>query len=606
MADRLPKLLAALAVLTGFGGLLLGLSIFVEAWQASQAWAGSGHSVQADLPSDQSPVWLDASPPGIDVPVPVDAVVTSPTLPAPIPAPPLPASPTLPVTGGSFPPTSSPAVAAPVSRQDEADPNLPARAARDAPPPREVAASDIELTEADFRFLDPPEPGAHARLAVTLQNRSDLLTGPITLVLSARWLQAFSVFGAVPAVLDDRAVGDAERRFTFPGLAANERQTVELHLLATADEVDAPEVRVMLGEGDLGQANDEVGKAQPRTVAPRPRPGPARAISVPKLGVRASVVPVAWEPPPFVIGQLQGSAAVSEGNTVLIGHLAGPQGDVFARLGQLRPGDEVTAVSRGLEYRFVVSEIAVRPYTDLSPTEGTVTPRLTLMTCTGQWNVSRQDYSHRIWVVAEPHELALQTIQANAARAAEAAREAEAAVPARATHEAEVAGQTANPAQASPSASSEATGLPTLADDPAALAPVLGPEAKADSERPAPGILMDDPLERAQVAQRVTVRGRRTSDADPQAPLWLLVRADVGGSRWYALAAPLDVREDGSWQAELQLGGAAGIHHEIRVGPADARTDEQLRRHASERPGQPLDELPEGFMTGARVMVERR
>ena len=60
-----------------------------------------------------------------------------------------------------------------------------------------------------------------------------------------------------------------------------------------------------------------------------------------------------------------------------------------------------------------------------------------MMTCTGTWSIARQDYSHRLWVIAEPPELAAQTIKANAERAAQAAREAESAAAARATHEAE-------------------------------------------------------------------------------------------------------------------------------------------------------------------------
>jgi hypothetical protein len=34
------------------------------------------------------------------------------------------------------------------------------------------------------------------------------------------------------------------------------------------------------------------------------------------------------------------------------------------------------------------------------------------------------------------------------------------------------------------------------------------------------------------------------------------------------------------------------VRHEIRVGVADADADTALRRHAAERAGQPLDDLP--------------
>jgi hypothetical protein len=84
------------------------------------------------------------------------------------------------------------------------------------------------------------------------------------------------------------------------------------------------------------------------------------------------------------------------------------------------------------------------------------------------------------------------------------------------------------------------------------------------------------------------------------------VRADLAGSRWYALGRPLDVKADGSWETTIELGGEAGIRHEIRVGIVDAIAEAVLRRHAQERAGQPLDDVPVGFQTGARVSVQRR
>jgi hypothetical protein len=127
-------------------------------------------------------------------------------------------------------------------------------------------------------------------------------------------------------------------------------------------------------------------------------------------------VPTTWEPPAFLAGQIRGSANVTLGNTVLVGHLGGASGDVFKHLELLQPGDTVVAVSRGLEYTFVVSDKQVRSADDSRPTTPSDTPRLTLMTCTGTWDPLTRNYSERLWITAEPWELASRTIAANAAR----------------------------------------------------------------------------------------------------------------------------------------------------------------------------------------------
>jgi LPXTG-site transpeptidase (sortase) family protein len=143
------------------------------------------------------------------------------------------------------------------------------------------------------------------------------------------------------------------------------------------------------------------------------------SVTVPKLNIRSGVVQVDWEPPMFVVGQLKKSAHVAEGNSVLVGHLVGSLGNVFQHLDRVNIGDEVIATSRGEEYRFVVSQKEVLPANDTSPMDETDTPRLTLMTCTGVWNPVARDYSERLWVIAEPPELAAQTIaeRRNAPRA---------------------------------------------------------------------------------------------------------------------------------------------------------------------------------------------
>jgi LPXTG-site transpeptidase (sortase) family protein len=141
----------------------------------------------------------------------------------------------------------------------------------------------------------------------------------------------------------------------------------------------------------------------PPTEAPPALPGPIYSIDIPRLRLHSGVVPVDWEPPLFVVGQVRTSAYVTEGNSVLVGHVRGAAGyNVFDRLDELAPGDEVVANSRGQAYQFVVTEKQVLPEDDTSPAQMTGAPRLTLMTCTGNWNPLTRDYSDRLWVIAQP------------------------------------------------------------------------------------------------------------------------------------------------------------------------------------------------------------
>jgi hypothetical protein len=114
------------------------------------------------------------------------------------------------------------------------------------------------------------------------------------------------------------------------------------------------------------------------------------------------------------------------------------------------------------------------------------------------------------------------------------------------------------------------------------------------------------PGDGSRVGARLTVQGRLTDDGDPEAPLWLAVRAEIEGSRWYLYREPLSVDQEGQWTATLDLGGDAGIRHTIVVAPLDAATNARLRQHVRQRPDEPLSILPDAFEAGARVTVVRR
>jgi hypothetical protein len=285
-----------------------------------------------------------------------------------------------------------------------------------AEPTRTASAADIHLDSVDFQFLDPPEPGAHARLTVQLSNSARLDSGPVLVSIPSDWFASYAMIGTIPSVLDDSTTDMGERTFRLASFGGNSVMTFELHVTATDEVTDPPHVAVRVSPSEL------IGESTPRTEAPLPRPGPAMRIDVPRLQLHAGVMQVSWEPPPRVVGQIRGTANVSTGNTVLVGHLTGASGNVFGHLDRLEPGDRIAVESRGLPYEFTVSRKFTGSNTDSSPIQPTDTPRLTLMTCAGIWNPFTRDYSERLWVIAEPPDLAAQTIAAAAATAtAEAA-----------------------------------------------------------------------------------------------------------------------------------------------------------------------------------------
>jgi LPXTG-site transpeptidase (sortase) family protein len=268
---------------------------------------------------------------------------------------------------------------------------------------------------ASFRLFDPPQPGAHASLGVTLRSRPDAPSPPVIVGIPADWFDQYAIIGAVPPVLDDHARDDGYRYFTFPGTDRGVESTLELHVLALGEDGRAPTVRLSVSDGA------SLGELRPDVVAPGVPLGPVRALSVPRLGIRTGVIDTAWEPPPFVAGQISVTAGLGGGNSVLVGHRTGRAGDVFARLVGARLGDEVVAASHGVELRYTVSEIHILPGSDSTPISPTETPRLTLMTCTGAWNPLTGEYSHRLWVVAEPPDLARATLAATVERASQRA-----------------------------------------------------------------------------------------------------------------------------------------------------------------------------------------
>ncbi len=374
----------------GLGVLIVGAAAIAVPWYAAMRWQGSPEAVRAERNAD-APTLIQVTP----TPASTTAVAGASR---PTPAPEATQVASVPGVGPqpTAPPPPQPAAVAP--------PQLSTPIALDAKiavaPTATPAISDLKLTASAFTFDDPPEPGAHVRLTLTVHNPTDTDSGLVTVNLPTTWLPGYKLQTAEPS-LTDGSQASGMLRLSFAGPAAGDDLDVTLSFVTTDEVIDSPNLSVVDANGR------QVGTAHPATQAPSPKPGPIYSIDIPRLKLHTGVVPVEWEPPLFVVGQLRTSANVTLGNSVLVGHVRGAAGyNVFNNLDQLKVGDEIVANSRGATYSFVVTDRQELPEDDTSPTEATTSPRLTLMTCAGQWNPVAQDYSDRLWVVAQPPDAA--------------------------------------------------------------------------------------------------------------------------------------------------------------------------------------------------------
>ncbi|MFC4093509.1 class F sortase [Micromonospora sp. GCM10011541] len=146
-----------------------------------------------------------------------------------------------------------------------------------------------------------------------------------------------------------------------------------------------------------------------------PRSEPVR-IAIPRIGVRAEIVPVATDddgalevPPldhPEVAGWYRRGPTPGEaGNAVLVGHVDSQTGPaVFFDLGRLQPGDLIqVARADGRQATFRVDGVGAYPK-ERFPTErvygGDSAARLRLITCGGRFNPRTGSYPDNIVVFA--------------------------------------------------------------------------------------------------------------------------------------------------------------------------------------------------------------
>ena len=144
------------------------------------------------------------------------------------------------------------------------------------------------------------------------------------------------------------------------------------------------------------------------------RPGPS-TLSIPSIGVRAPIVGVGLKanramqtPDPGQVGWYKrGPKPGDPGPAVLVGHVDSRTApDVFYRLRDLRPGDEILiGRADGTTTRFLVGRLEQHPKTAL-PTNRIWTkanrPLLRLITCSGSFDHATRHYRDNLIVYASP------------------------------------------------------------------------------------------------------------------------------------------------------------------------------------------------------------
>lgn len=131
-------------------------------------------------------------------------------------------------------------------------------------------------------------------------------------------------------------------------------------------------------------------------------PPPLR-ITMPTIDVDSKVVPAevkdgTWEVQKFVVGHLDGTGRPTEqsGNVVLSGHLESlTSGNVFARLNELALGESIVLYTADGKYNYKVSKSWLVKPEDIEVTFPTIDPVVTLITCEGDWDPVKQDYTQR-------------------------------------------------------------------------------------------------------------------------------------------------------------------------------------------------------------------
>jgi len=133
---------------------------------------------------------------------------------------------------------------------------------------------------------------------------------------------------------------------------------------------------------------------------------PITGVVLPRIGLAADVVPaelveqddtVTWLVPAFKAGHSQYTAGPGEpGNGVVFGHVTNRSlGNVFEPLHRAHVGDPVEIYGGEERFDYLVVAVLAGPRTDVSVLAPTESASVTLITCTGDWNIALHDYMSR-------------------------------------------------------------------------------------------------------------------------------------------------------------------------------------------------------------------
>jgi len=136
--------------------------------------------------------------------------------------------------------------------------------------------------------------------------------------------------------------------------------------------------------------------------------GPAVWMRIPTIEVDSHVSDVAvvggyYDVPWFDVGHHADSANPGDlGNSIFNGHVVTINaGEVFRRLHEVRPGDAVYTYTPSYRLDWVVTDVFSVAQADNSFLDDTETPRITLYTCTGQFNPVERSYAERLVAIGQ-------------------------------------------------------------------------------------------------------------------------------------------------------------------------------------------------------------